>query len=185
MFLGPGSGAVESLPELRCKNFSLTPVAHNKLLGVVIDSKLNWAEHLRHTITKIDRKIGAFFRAQRLLNMHARKRFLTSVVLPDSNHCCQVFASALKVASPRSWSCWNVKVSEFVLGLDERILAVRSITLLESCSCANVGLCGYYMCNFWSDKRRSTTVNKLSKDNQHTLHRTRSDCSNAPCQASP
>ena len=42
MFLGHGSGAAESLPEIRCKNFSLTPVAHTKLLGVVIDNKLNW-----------------------------------------------------------------------------------------------------------------------------------------------
>ena len=56
MFLGRGSGAAESLPELRCKNFSLTPVPNTKLLGVVIDNKLNWDEHLRQTITKIGRK---------------------------------------------------------------------------------------------------------------------------------
>ena len=40
MFLGRGSGAAESLPELRSKNFSLTPVTNPKLLGVVIDNKL-------------------------------------------------------------------------------------------------------------------------------------------------
>ena len=33
MLLGRGSGAARSLPELRCKNFSLTPAALNKLLG--------------------------------------------------------------------------------------------------------------------------------------------------------
>ena len=94
MFLGRRNGAAESLPDLRCKNFSLTPVAQTKLLGVVIDNKLNWDEHLRQTITKVGRKIGAFLRAQRLLSKHARKMFLTSVALPDCDYCCPVFASA-------------------------------------------------------------------------------------------
>ena len=64
MFLGRGSGPAESLPEFRCKNFPLTPVANTKLLGVVIYNKLNWDGHLRQTSIKVGRKIGAFRRAE-------------------------------------------------------------------------------------------------------------------------
>ena len=39
--------------------FGFLPIEINKLLGVVIDNKLNWDEHLRQTITKVGRKIGA------------------------------------------------------------------------------------------------------------------------------
>ena len=70
MFLGRGSGPAESLPEFRCKNFPLTPVANTKLLGVFIDYKLNWDEHLLQTITKVGLKIGALRRAQ--TSEHAR-----------------------------------------------------------------------------------------------------------------
>ena len=146
MFLGRGSGAAESLPELRCKNFSLTPVAETKLLGVVIDNKLNWDEYLRQTITKVGRKIGAFRRAQRLLSNHARKMFLISVVLPDFDYCCPVFASALRAQSRRKLELLERKAIRICVGAGrEDPCGPIYITLLESCRCVSVGFCGYYV----------------------------------------
>ncbi len=99
MFFGRGDiSAVDSLSGLRCKKFMLSYVTHTKLLGVDIDHRLIWDDHLRQTIAKVGRKIGAFSRARRLLSEQARKMFLTSVLLPDLDYCCPLFASGLRAA---------------------------------------------------------------------------------------
>lgn len=180
MFLGRGSGAAESLSELRCKNFSLTPVTNTKLLGVVIDNKLNWDEHLRQTITKVGRKIGAFRRAQRLLSVHARKMFLASVVLPDLDYCCPVFASALRAESRRKLELLERKALRICAGAGREDPCGPIYNALGIMPLCERWLLRVLCATFQAIKGdRPPAVNNLFKDNQHTLYRTRSGCSNA------
>ena len=55
-------------------NLTMIPiVAHTKFLGVTIDSKLKWSEHINNIISKISINKNILGRAQNLLSTHAKK----------------------------------------------------------------------------------------------------------------
>ena len=90
-----GTHSADPCENLTCENFSIPIVRSTKLLGVVIDDHLSWDNHFSH-VAKVGRKIGAFHRARRLLNSYARRMFLVSVILPDLDYCCPLFACGLR-----------------------------------------------------------------------------------------
>ena len=67
---------------------ALPVVSSNRLLSVIVYNKFSWEDHFRHMVGKVGKKIGAFYRAKRLLNGLARKMYFTAVILPDLNYCC-------------------------------------------------------------------------------------------------
>ena len=94
MLMGPRSAV--SCKNLMYKDFTVPTVRSAKFLGVVIDDHLSWDDHFSDIVAKMGRKIGAFHRARRLLNPQARKMLLLSVILPDLEYCCSLFACSLR-----------------------------------------------------------------------------------------
>ena len=123
---------------------------------------------------------SAFRRAPRLQSMHARKVFLTSVILPDFNYRCPVFASALRAGSRRKMELLERKAIRICAGAGREdpcgpiyntlgIMLFRERWLVRVLCATSEAIEG----------DRPPAVNNLFKDNQHTLHHTRSGCSNA------
>ena len=126
---------------------------------------------LRQKITKVGRKIGAFHHVQRLLSMHARKLFLASIVLPDFDYCCPVFASALRAEIRRKLELLERKAIRIcaAAGREDPCGPIyNTLGIMPLCECWLVRvLCA----TFEAIKGdRPPAVNNLFKDNQHTLH---------------
>ena len=67
------------------------------LVGVVIDNRLIWEEHISFVMCKVAKKIGALQRARRMLSPQARKLFLTPVIFPELDYCSSVFGCGVRV----------------------------------------------------------------------------------------
>ena len=49
-------------------NITLTKVSSIKYLGVIVDHKLNWIDHITYVKNKISKGIGIMYKARRYLN---------------------------------------------------------------------------------------------------------------------
>ena len=96
MFITPGFSDCSEI-HISFDSVKLNTVLSTKLLGVMIDNKLLWDEHVSFIISKVAKKIGALHRARRSLSLPARKLFLLSVILPGFDCCCSVFACGVFV----------------------------------------------------------------------------------------
>ena len=53
-----------------------------KYLGLHVDNKLKFKEHIEHIIKKVTKRIGAMYRGKNLLPIKYRKMFANSLILP-------------------------------------------------------------------------------------------------------
>ena len=62
---------------------NLVNVNNTKFLGVIIDSKLKWSDHIRYTKNKISKSIGILTKIRRFLNKNIEKSlFLICLSIP-------------------------------------------------------------------------------------------------------
>ena len=55
-------------------NITLSKVSSIKYLGVIVDHKLNWIDHITYVKSKISKGIGIMYKARRYLNKISLKR---------------------------------------------------------------------------------------------------------------
>ena len=64
-------------------------VYKTKFLGVMIDSKLNWKEHINIINNKISKSIAIIYRASKILNTDSMYTLYCTLVLPYLNYCAE------------------------------------------------------------------------------------------------
>ena len=62
-------GTPNTLPDFKCKNITMKNSASEKLLGVIIDNKLDFTEHLNTVCKKANLKLHALNRISRFLSL--------------------------------------------------------------------------------------------------------------------
>ena len=67
-----------------------------KFLGVIIDSKLSWIEHINFIRKKLAKAIGIIFKARQCLNSHSLISLYYSIVYPYLNYGIEVWGSVPK-----------------------------------------------------------------------------------------
>ena len=104
----------------------------------------------------------------------------TSVVLPDFDCCCPVFASALRTESRRKLELLERKALRICAGTGREDPCGPIYNDLGIMPLCERWLLRVLCATFQAIKGdRPPAVNNLFTDNQHTLYRTRSGCSNA------
>ena len=83
-----------------------------RLLGVKIDSKLNFKEHLDGIIKKASRKINALSRIAPYMNIGKRRLLMNSFFASQFNYC------------PLVWMCHHRSVNNKINRLHERCLRI-------------------------------------------------------------
>ena len=83
-----------------------------RLLGVKIDSKLNFKEHLDGIIKKASRKINALSRIASYMNIEKRRLLMNSFFASQFNYC------------PLVWMCHHRSVNNKINRLHERCLRI-------------------------------------------------------------
>ena len=71
-----------------------------KYLGLIVDNKLNFYEHIDYIKRKVAKRIGAMYRSKNLLPLKYRKMFANALMLPHFDHLdiiwCKTYKNKLK-----------------------------------------------------------------------------------------
>ena len=97
---------------MKTDNIELENTSSEKLLGITIDSKLNFKEHLEGIIKKASRKVNVLSRISPYMNLTKRKLLMNSFFASQFN-CC-----------PLVWMCHNRTISKKINLLHERCLHI-------------------------------------------------------------
>ena len=65
-----------------------------KYLGVIIDHKLNWCEHIAHVKNKVSKGIGVLYKARQFLDKKSLHNLYYSYIYPYLIYCIEVWGSA-------------------------------------------------------------------------------------------
>jgi len=82
---------------IKIDNSIIEQVVHTKFLGVIIDQKLDWSNHISYINTKIARGIGIICRAKRFFCKSALLKLYNAFVFPYLIYCVEVWGNALSV----------------------------------------------------------------------------------------
>ena len=74
----------------------IAEVTSSKFLGVIIDDKLNWKDHVSFVCRKVARGLGVIIKARKVLRNESLKNLYYSFIYPYLIYCNQVWGSACK-----------------------------------------------------------------------------------------
>ena len=82
--------------KLQIDGEDIKEVQKTKFLGVIIDNKLTWKEHISYICGKISRGIGMIIKARHYLNKDGLLALYYSFVYPYLMHCNHIWGSTYK-----------------------------------------------------------------------------------------
>ena len=71
----------------------LTRVSSVRYLGVYIDKRLKWTDHISHIIEKINKNVGILWKTSYFLSFQHRKMLYNSLIFPSLHYCCEVWGA--------------------------------------------------------------------------------------------
>ena len=75
-------------------NKELIKVESAKYLGVIIDRKLNWIDHITYVKNKISKCIGIMYKARQFLSKRALLDLYYAYIYPYMTYCIEVWGCA-------------------------------------------------------------------------------------------
>ena len=149
-----------------------------KILGVIIDNKLTWSDHLRKLEAKCYINLRPLFMLRPLLTNHNIITLINSLVLSNLNYMCSVWGTCSKVLQKRVEKIIRTS-ARLVLGLNSRDTVKHKITndlkwLLPEFMYKKAMLCNIYkLVNY--DYSPDYFKDQIKTMNQIHTHATRSE----------
>ena len=97
---------------MKTDKIELENTSSDKLLGIIIDSKLNFKEHLEGILKKASRKVNVLSRITRYMNLTKRKLLMNSFFTSQFNYC------------PLVWMCHHRTINNKINRLHGRCLRI-------------------------------------------------------------
>ena len=70
---------------------------NTKFLGVIIDNKLKWNEHITYIKNKISKSIGILYKSRNYLNRHTLRNLYYTFIYPYLIYCVEVWGNACNI----------------------------------------------------------------------------------------
>ena len=86
----------DSTLDIIMDNSILRKTSSLKYLGVIVDQKLNWIEHISYVKNKISKGIGIMYKARRHLDKKSLLSLYYSYIYPYLTYCIEVWGCAAK-----------------------------------------------------------------------------------------
>ena len=77
-------------------NSIITRVRATKFLGVIIDEKITWKNHISLVRSKLAKTVGILYRVRHLLNRSALFMLYCSLFLPYLTYCAEILGNTYK-----------------------------------------------------------------------------------------
>ena len=84
---------IDAVIKIQIDNEEIDRVYKTKFLGVIIDHKITWKEHVTYVSGKMSRSIGILIKARSCLNKHAMMTLYYSFIYPYMTYCNNVWGS--------------------------------------------------------------------------------------------
>ena len=77
--------------QISIRNENIKQTNSIKFLGIIIDNKLNWHEHIIYIKNKVSRAIiGIIYKARKYANQQTVKQMYYTFVFPYLIYCCDI-----------------------------------------------------------------------------------------------
>ena len=83
--------------EVVMQDKSINCVTSTKFLGIIIDNKLKWNEHITHVKNKISKAVGILYKIKKFLDKSTLLNMYFSLVFPYLIHCIEKWGNASAV----------------------------------------------------------------------------------------
>ena len=70
----------------------IAKVHSSKFLGIIIDQKLKWQEHLNAVANKVSKSLGEIYKMKNILPMSILPMLYSTLILPYYQYCNMVWA---------------------------------------------------------------------------------------------
>ena len=80
-------------PRLQKRNKNIISVNNTKILGVIIDNKLKWLDHITFIKNKISKLIGIINKIRKFLNKKTLRNLYYTFVYPYLMYCIEIWGS--------------------------------------------------------------------------------------------
>ena len=78
---------------IKLDEYVIDRVYSTKFLGVVIDSELNWKEHIKKVKSKVTKSLAIMYNLKEVLSVKSMKLLYNSLVFPYINYCLEVWGN--------------------------------------------------------------------------------------------
>ena len=116
---------------------AIAEVNKSKFLGVVIDNKLSWKDHISFVCRKVARGIGVIIKARKVLHNESLKCLYYSFMYPYMIYCNQVWGSACKT-NIEPLQVLQKRAVRIILGVHPRSPSEPLFTTLKFLNCKNI-----------------------------------------------
>ena len=84
---------INNVIDINITNRTISRVHTTKFLGVIIDEKLNWKEHINYIKTKLSKSISIMYKAREMLNKNSVRTLYCTLFLPFIDYCAEVWGN--------------------------------------------------------------------------------------------
>ena len=95
-YIGPKE-KFKNCPNIQINGSEIKEVSSAKFLGVFIDNKLSWAEHINHISRKVSKSIGIIIKARKSFDNDTLLNLYNALILAHISYCIQVWGTAASV----------------------------------------------------------------------------------------
>jgi hypothetical protein len=78
------------------KNTALEYVSYTKFLGVIVDNKLSWKQHIVYVKNKISKCIAILYKVNRILSVNVKLKLYKTFIQPHLTYCNTVWGRTYK-----------------------------------------------------------------------------------------
>ena len=79
--------------QITIRNENIKETNSIKLLGIIVDNKLKWHEHIIYIKNKVSRAIGIIYKARKYANKQTVKQMYYTFVFPYLIYCCEIWGN--------------------------------------------------------------------------------------------
>ena len=90
-------GKNEICPTININGSNIQEVDNAKFLGMIIDNKLNWLEHIRYISRKIVKGTGIIIKARKSFETETLLNFYNALIFPHISYCIHVWGNTASV----------------------------------------------------------------------------------------
>ena len=90
-------GKSERCPSIHINGSNILEVDHAKFLGVIIDNKLNWLEHIKCISRKVAKGTGIIIKARKSFESETLLNLYNALILPHISYCIHIWATTAAV----------------------------------------------------------------------------------------